>query len=349
MKIKKNIAMFLFLLVLSHLCDVPVFSDENSASQNIPFLVSTQLPDNQINKQVSYFDLQMVPKQEQTLHLKIENISDQTIMLDTTLYQGNTNSIGVIEYDKSVKGLANNAQVNIEDLVKISENKIKISPKQTHELQVKIKMPEKKLSGITIGAIRVVQNNEANKEGNIQNNFAREIGLVLQSSDPEQIPSTLKLLDAQAGQVNTRNVFTEKIQNPKPKLIRLTNLKAIITKEDDQEVIYQASQLEGSIAPNTILNYRIPLDGKALLPGVYVATFEADEGEHHWKLTRKFTVKNNISKKLNQTDILIKSQPSFFAKYKWMMITGCVLLVIILGLCIYIGKIKRKLVEQEKS
>ena len=51
---------------------------------------------------------------------------------------------------KSVKGLANNAQVNIEDLVKISENKIKISPKQTHELQVKIKMPEKNYLGLPL-------------------------------------------------------------------------------------------------------------------------------------------------------------------------------------------------------
>ncbi|PQF25757.1 DUF916 and DUF3324 domain-containing protein [Enterococcus mundtii] len=349
MKSKRNMAMLLFLFFLYHLCGTPVFSDENSVSQNIPFLVSTQLPDNQINKQVSYFDLQMEPKQEQTLHLKIENISDQTITLETSLYQGNTNSIGVIEYDKSIKGLANNAQVNIEDLAKIAENKIKISPKQTHELQVKIKMPEKELSGITIGAIRVVQNNEENKEGNIQNNFAREVGLVLQSSDPEKIPSELKFLDAQAEQVNARNVFTEKIQNPKPKLVRLTNLKAVISKEGNQEVIYQANQQEGSIAPNTVLNYRIPLDGKSLLPGAYVATFEADEGAQHWKLTRRFTIKSNTSKKLNQTDILIKSKPSFFAQYKWMIITGCILLGVILVLCIYVGKIKRKLAEQENN
>ena len=81
------------------------------------------------------------------------------------------------------------------------------------------------------------------------------------------------------GQVNTRNVFTEKIQNPKPKLHPANQPQKLSLRKKMIKKLYikQASR-KARFAPNTILNYRIPLDGKALLPGVYVATFEADEG-----------------------------------------------------------------------
>ncbi|PAB00291.1 DUF916 and DUF3324 domain-containing protein [Enterococcus canintestini] len=343
---KKWCVLFTVLLAsLSTLVSVSsVHAAENSApAQDIQFIAHAQLPKNQVSTNVSYFDLQMEPKQEQTVHVDVTNTSAKKVTLETSFHQGSTNSAGVIEYKQTPTSVNQDPNKSIEKIVTVREKEITLAPKESKDIPIHIVMPKAALKGIQIGAIRLLQKNTETTKGNIQNQFAREIGVVLQSSDPAKIPSQLTLSHAKADQINARNVVVEQIENAQPKLIALKNIKATVTKAGSTKVLYQAKQTQASVAPNSAMSYPISLNGDAFKPGKYVATFEAKEGTHTWKLTKNFTVKAATSKNLNATDVLVQSKPSFFQQYKWIVLGGIFLLVVIVGLIGNTLRLKKKM------
>lgn len=320
---------------------------ETSPAQDIPFTATAKLPENQVNKSVSYFDLNVQPNQEQTVHIDVTNTSNKPITLDTSLFGGKTNINGVIQYDRSNKKELSKAKAtSIEDQATINERELHLSPNQSVDLPILVHMSSKKQTGIMIGAVRLLQKNEGSTKGNITNNFAREIGLVLESSDPNKLPSQLEMTKAKASQVNVRNSVIESIKNDQSKLMNLKNVQATVTKYGSDKVLYKQKQNDVSIAPNTTMNYPISLNGQEFKPGKYTATFKGKEGTHTWRLSKTFTVKADESNHLNATDVIIKNKPSFFSQYKLFIFIATALILVIIGLLWYLKNLKSKLIKK---
>ncbi|WP_242359755.1 DUF916 domain-containing protein, partial [Lactococcus petauri] len=174
---------------------------EASNKVAISFSADAKLPENQINPNVTYFDLQMAPNQEENVYVHLTNNTSQEIKIKPSINRARTNAIGVIEYNKKCKTLTSNAQANIEDIAKIEEKEIVLKAKEEYDLEIKINMPSKELEGIQAGAIYLLQESSDETQGNIKNQYAREIGLILQSSDPETITSNLSFTKVSAGQL----------------------------------------------------------------------------------------------------------------------------------------------------
>lgn len=314
---------------------------EKAENGGFPFNASAKLPENQVNKKVTYFDLQVQPNQEEELHVAVTNTTDKNITLEPSIHSGKTNGIGVIEYDHQSDKTKDAAKIESE--ATIDQKEIHLTPNQTIDLPIKIKMPTNQLQGIQVGALRLIQKNDEKTKGNIQNNFAREIGLVLQSSDPGILPSQLKMTKAKPSQVNYRNAVIESIQNNQPKLIDLKDVHATVTKAGDSKILYQQKQEDVSLAPQSTMDYEVSLNGKEFKPGNYTANFSAKEGNRTWKLKKNFTIKAEKSKKLNASDVVLKNKPSFFQQYKVFIVIGLVLLAVIVSLLIYLKRLKEKL------
>lgn len=309
-------------------------ASEESQKGAISFSAEARLPENQINKNVTYFDLQMSPNQEEKIYVHLTNTSSQEVKIKPAINRARTNPIGVIEYNKKSEKLSSNAQANIEDIAKIDAKEIKLAANEQYDLEIKIKMPSKKLEGVQAGAIYLLQESKDDTKGNIKNQYAREIGLILQSSDPKKIDSELSFTKVTAGQMNYRNSILLDLDNSKPKFMKLKDISATIKKKGNDKVLHEVKQPNMTIAPNTKFTFPISLNSDEYKSGKYIVTFSANEGEKKWNLSKELTIDSKEGKELNNKDVLVQNKPSFWQQNKWMILIIALLVIVIISLLI---------------
>ncbi|GCF94214.1 cell surface protein [Enterococcus florum] len=298
-----------------------------ATAETASFTAIPQLPDNQLDKQASSFHLQVFPNLEQTMYLRLENTTDQAITVLPSLSRGHTNEKGSVVFDQSARQLDDSAQANIEEIASVDRREIRLAPHAVQDLPIQIKMPAVRLKGIQLGAVCLRQKNT---------DQTTEIPLILQSSEPEQLPTQLVLEQAEATQKEDRNVISQKIRNLQPKYVRLSEVKGSVTRKGEEHILYQTKQQEVELAPNDAMNLIIPLKGRPFEPGVYVATFKVWEGSQSWKLTKEFVIKNDQCQKLNKQDAALRKRPTLFQQYKWVVLLQIVLVAAILRLSMYL-------------
>lgn len=334
---RKGLLLLLSVMMSMFLPMNVVFAEDSVPT--VGFQAEAQLPEIQVNKDVSYFDVGVKPNEKFTLHVKVENPTDKEVTVIPSIHRAKTNGGGVVEYLTKSEKIGANAQANIEEIATINEKEINLKPKEIYDLKIEVNMPNKELEGIQAGAIQLLQKDSEEQTGNVHNQFAREIGLILESSSPEKIDSKLTLNQVTAGQVNARNAVLMSIENSQPKFTVLTDLKGVIQEKDSGKKVAETSINEGKLAPNEFFDFPVSLDGKEFEEGTYMAIFTAKEGEKTWKLEKEFTVTNQESEKLNQSDVTIR--PSFIEQYG-VIIVILVLLLLLLVLLLILNKKNKK-------
>lgn len=328
---RKYLVGFFFIFVSFLFSAGTVLAEESGPT--VGFQAEAQLPDNQLNKEVSYFHIGVKPKENVSLHVRLDNPTEKEVTLFPMICAAKTNGLGVVEYSTKQGKVGEKGQETIESIATIKEKEIKLAPKETYDLEIQVKMPEKEFQGIRAGAIRLLQKETEEQTGNVRNQFAREIGIVLESSSPDAIASNLTIKQAEAGQVNARNVVEIMIDNPQAKFCSLTELKGEIKEKESGDVITETTLSQAKLAPTTTFEFPVPFAGKAFKAGTYVATFSAKEGDKNWKLEKEFTITEKESEAYNQSDVQIKVTPSFVERY-W--ISLLVLLLVFL-VCVFLS------------
>ena len=89
----RKICLFMFMLV----CLV-ILANKVSASE-MSFSVQAVIPENQIDKSQSYFDLKMQPDQSQDLTVELYNNTEKDLTISVTPNAATTNQNGVVEYN----------------------------------------------------------------------------------------------------------------------------------------------------------------------------------------------------------------------------------------------------------
>ena len=320
------------LIFLSFLFSTGTVLAEESGL-TVGFQAEAQLPENQLNKEVSYFHIGGKPKENVTLHVRLDNPTEKEVTVLPTICAAKTNGLGVVEYTTKQGKKGEKGQETIEAIATIKEKEIKLAPKETYDLEIQVKMPEKEFQGIQAGAIRLLQKETEKQTGNVRNQFAREIGIVVESSSPEAIASKLIIKEAKAGQVNARNVVEIVIDNPQGKFCSLTELKGEIKEKKTGEVITETTLSQAKLAPTSTFEFPVPFAGKAFEAGTYVATFRAKEGDKTWELEKEFTLTEKESETYNQTDVEVKVTPSFAERY-WLSL---LVLLLVSLVCIFLS------------
>ena len=108
MKTKGEKTFFAVMLILCML--IPMATGYAvDATEGVGFSVRAVLPENQVNSQVSYFDLHMAPERKQDLTVEIYNKEAKEIKAKISVVSASTNGNGIIDYktpgikDKTLK------------------------------------------------------------------------------------------------------------------------------------------------------------------------------------------------------------------------------------------------------
>lgn len=298
------------ILVLSGLA----FGQKAEAIDGLKFNVKPNIPDNQYNKEVSYFDLIMKPGEGQEIAVMLKNTTDEEVVVIPQINSAMTNSNGVVEYsnhnnkkrvyDKSLKN-------NIEDIVQLAENEVVLAPQEEKELKLTITMPSEEFNGVIAGGIYLAQKDNSTEgteettkketSTSLKNLYGYQIGLLLRNNEKLITPEVV-IGGAQADQLNVRNAVSLKVRNTAPTYINKVHFQAELKKKGSDEVIAKTDQKEMQFAPNTIFDLFVSMQGKRYEAGDYVLTGSITSGDNKWPINEAFTVTREKANKFNEAD-----------------------------------------------
>lgn len=344
MKYKKIIVNLLFVLGC-------LFLGNSVDASELKFSVEPILPENQFNKENTYFDLKVTPNQKQTLKIHMRNDTDKEVIVEPTIKPATTNLNGVVEYGISNSKLDDTAPYDISKLLKVKEKEAKIPAKKAIDLEIELQMPKEAFDGVLAGGITLQEKeqkeetkNETKKQGlAIENRYAYVVAVVLRENEKE-IKTKLELQSVEASQVNARNVINAKLRNPEPRYLNRLSIETGITKQGEKEKLYTSKKSDMQMAPNSSFSFPISLKGEKLEAGKYTLNMIANSGDKKWEFKKDFEIGSQEAKELNKKDVTIESGLPL-----WLYMAIALLVLVVIGLIITIATLKKKAAKKKKK
>ncbi|WII37045.1 DUF916 and DUF3324 domain-containing protein [Paenibacillus thiaminolyticus] len=275
------------------------------------YSVKANIPENQINKNLTYFDLKMSPGSKQTISLTVKNGSTEPIELMIEPNTAITNQNGVIDYSKHEYEKDSSLKYAFSDLIS-PKQKVTLQGNETKEVPFTIQMPEESYDGVILGGFYIYKINQADEpedhsQVQLKNEFSYVIGVKLTETENTVQPE-LELNEVQAGLMNYRPVVTANLQNIKSVIVSDLEVGARITKEGHKETLYETKKSQMSMAPNSNFDFPIRWEGRRLEPGKYHLYLTATDGNQTWEFDSMFEIKSEEAKVINQSAVAIAGE-----------------------------------------
>jgi hypothetical protein len=297
------------------------------------YSVKANIPENQINKKLTYFDLKMGPGATQTISLTLTNnsIEEKEIVIEPN--SAITNQNGVIDYSKHKQKKDNSLLYSFTELITPKQT-VKLKGKEEKDVLFTIQMPLESYDGVILGGFYIYELHQSvhkkdSEHVKINNEFSYIIGVKLTETDKSVSPE-LKLNKVQAGLMNYRTVVTANLQNIKPVIINNLDIDAQITKEGKKEVLHQTKKNHLSMAPNSNFDFPINWENQKLKPGKYHLYLTATDGKQTWKFDKMFEIKGDVAEKLNKTAIEVEKDYTLIFIGLAVIIVSLILFIILL-------------------
>lgn len=328
----------ILLLVMTLFLGIQFAPQNVQAEGGIAYSVKATIPENQINKTLTYFDLKMEPNQKQELILTVTNSSNEEVTVLISPNVAITNQNGVIDYSQKTAKRDSSLKISLEDVIS-KEQEVVLLPNEIKDVIFTLQMPGNSFEGMILGGFYISQKEEGNEEKNtdknvqIKNNFSYVIGIKLRQNLDDVNPD-LKLNQIKPDLVNYRTVVTANLQNTEATIIRELDVEAKVTKKGDSSFLRETNKSNLSMAPNSNFNFPISWDNQPLDQGEYTLQLVAKSGENEWKFSQDFVIDSNDSNSLNKEAVdLEKKEPN------WTLIGSA----LILGLALVVAiNLKRK-------
>ncbi|WP_438784729.1 DUF916 and DUF3324 domain-containing protein [Enterococcus sp. DIV0765f] len=334
----------LLMLLVSFLSSMRVGAEE----ETLNFYVTPEFSENQKSGNDRYFQLNLAPNTTEKLTLKLQNANAKAKKIQITPHTAYTNVMGVVEYGQDADKADPTLKYALDELIEQPEI-IELAGNETKTVTLDLKMPKEAFEGFLAGGLRLSEVKEETPEETsdeegvaIQNEFAYIIGVVV-SNKQDAVQPDLELLDVFADQLNYRNVISANLQNFTPTFVNRLEVKATVQKVGEEEILYQASQEQMQMAPNSNFNFPISLDGDRFRSGEYLLKMTARSGEDEWQWERKFTIDADEARALNQQDVTIDTS------INWWMILTILLLLLLASYIIFIFYKKKKRMRKDNQ
>lgn len=314
-----------------------VFAASDEKKNNISFDAQAVLPDNQ-QSDASYYDLKVQPGATQELILKLRNTSADQVKVKIEANNAITNQNGSIDYSQHGAKLIGGP--SFEDLISEPQTVV-LQPKEDQDVHFQLKIPAEGFDGIVLGGFYCYEDTKGEEQKgkgfSLKNKFAYTIGAKLSCSD-KKIEPRLALKKVTPGLDNGYLTVFAEMENTQPVLMSKLNMHATVTKKGQKEIL-KVLDKKISFAPRT--NFRLPIswNNEPLKKGKYELTMHLkDDTGEKWVFRKDFEIKG-LDEKLNEQAVEVKETHN----YSWLLyLMGIISLAIILGLIVYIYKLKSK-------
>jgi hypothetical protein len=309
----KYINLVKYSLIVSAICLI-FFMPVDSHAAGMAYSVKATIPENQIDKEKTYFDLLVKPGATQELELEIKNTSKETLKLYVEPKVATTNQNGELEYSIQPKKYDSTLTYPITKLLS-EKQAVTIDPLATKKVTFTLKAPQKAFSGKIVGGFNIYeQSNEkaakeksTDEEVQIKNLFSFVLGIQIRESTTEVKPK-LKLNDVKASLFNYRTAITANIQNTEPTFLSALNVKGSIRKIGSKDGLFKFEQSDIAMAPNSNFDLPISLENQEIESGNYEITLAATSKQGKWNFTKRFNITNEEAKQFNAEAVELVEQ-----------------------------------------
>ena len=296
------------------------FGIETSAAE-LRFSVETEIPENQIDKTKTYFDLMMKPDQEQILKVRAANSTGENLVIDVSVKSATTNSNGVIEYGESLTALDKSAPADLSEIIQLKDGgeSVELPAKSEKVDETKDKQKEN-TNGLAI-----------------ENRYAYTVAVLLRENETVVQPE-LSLEKVEPTQRNARSVISATLLNHEAAYLQSMKVTANVKNKKTNNVILEKEQEDMQMALNSIFNFPIPYEENEMEAGTYVLAMTVEGSGKKWQFTKEFTISKEEAKTFNEKDVTVKKTES---KLIYLLI-GLLLLLLIICLFIILRLKKQK-------
>lgn len=259
------------------------FGIETSAAE-LRFSVETEIPENQIDKTKTYFDLMMKPDQEQILKVRAANSTDENLVIDVSVKSATTNSNGVIEYGESLTALDKSAPADLSEIIQLKDGgeSVELPAKSEKVDETKDKQKEN-TNGLAI-----------------ENRYAYTVAVLLRENETVVQPE-LSLEKVEPTQRNARSVISATLLNHEAAYLQSMKVTANVKNKKTNNVILEKEQEDMQMALNSIFNFPIPYEENEMEAGTYVLAMTVEGSGKNGNLR-----KNLQSQKRKQKHLMRK-------------------------------------------
>lgn len=322
---------------------VVLVNAEDTDMQGASFSKKVQHPDNQIGTGEA-LNLLMTPGKKQQVKVEITNYNDKEIVVEAKISGARTNGSGGLEYSPTKLPQDKSMKYDLPELVKIPA-------KGKENLILDISMPDTPYDGIVTGGVQLMEKGKSiesvdDKGATVVNKIAFLFGVTLRMNENSVKPD-FNLNKVKPGLQNYRNAIFVNLSNTQSMIAEHLVLNAEITFKGKSDVLYQKKKTDVSMAPNSIMNYPVSLEGDAMKAGNYTAHIILKGYDREWNWDKNFTITDEEADEFNKKDPYLVQERGI----DWRIIAFVVVSVVVLVGIILVTKkiIKRKKAKKKNT
>lgn len=340
----KKISRILWGLYLTFSIFIAFPSLTHADEGNVGYDIQAIIPENQVDKSQSYFDLRMTPGQQQTINVRVNNTSDKDTEFKVSINQAYTNAQGFIDYADSKETEKNNYPIKLSDIAQV-ESSVTVPKDSSVEVPVNLVMPEQQFDGQVLGAIQVTKDASKEAQG-ITNSYGYVLGLKLTETNTE-IKRDLLLNSIHAAVSFGKTSVVAQLENPTMDAFGHLKYDAVITNASTNEEVRRVNyNNDMQIAPNSYYNFAIDWEGKRLTAGDYKLDLTVSDALGNlWHFNDKFSITKKEAAEINSVTVDAAKQSKI---PMWVyIIIGILLAIILVGIIWFLLFKRRKKDEND--
>lgn len=310
----------------------------------IPYSVQGVLPENQVNTDVSYFDIEMEQGQEQELEVIVYNSSDEDITVEVANNSAVTNSNGLIVYDGLPEGeeLHESMIHPFNEISSIKSPTVDVAAGEQETVIVKVKAPDESFDGTILGGLYFSLEPEEAEDAEsvtIQNRYSYALAVqITEEGNDNEVEPNIEMLEVDPGVINYRTGLQTEFVNISPMIVGL-EIEGSVYEAGEEEPLYTRTEEDFTVAPNSKFKFPVMYDNKRLEAGDYVFRANASNGEKSWKFEEEFEVTEEVADEANDEAVELAEEDNSLLMY---LVIGLGVLVAVLIIVIVYLLAKRK-------
>ena len=333
---KKTLSIFLtvFAALGSIIMAFPVMA---TSQTDAGFYVYANLPENQLDKNLTYFDLRMKPEQIQTLEVEITNQLDMPLEIDVEAISASTNRHGIIDY-KTPFVRDETLTFPFSNLAKVHETVLTVPARSSKTVAITITMPKESFDGVILGGLTITRKPDKTKDSKttiINNIFSYVIGVKLSENDVVVDPH-FELVKVTPKSVHYQPEFVHAIRNSQASIVKNMDVEVSVTDANGKAWAH-ANKSNIDMAPNSILPLGAALDGTEFKAGNYTSNVTVKYDNQTFSYQKDFVIASPHANIINDEIIT----PDSAKTTPWLMIIIVLLLSSIIILLLVLLKQKK--------
>ncbi len=272
-----------------------------AADTGSDFTIVPDFGSGQTDDQLAYYSLKTQPGQQYPLTVTVSNLSPtEELAFTVQLVAATTTDQGEINYTPATTAPDKSAAVLLPALAddQATTRTITLAPASKQQVTFDLTMPQAPLKGTVLGSVyvqRKTTSGTSQGQLGIKNQFAMALPVMLVQAGQTGLAPQLALTAIKPKATGGVATLIASIHNSAPVLFGQIALDARVYRAGAKQVLFEQTDHNYKMAPNSTLDYHINTAGKSLAPGHYQLKIKLTSGASVFNLERRFTIKKTTA------------------------------------------------------